>query len=292
MKSLSIGKAVLRWISGALCSDERDAVLGDLAEEGAGVVRSIVSVSYLVMRREFSAWNSVTPWVVLLLLLVPCGVLLAVVSQNLADGSAINVWLFANNWDRYLLHQPEFWSGLWNSLPDHLVSLVSLICWSWSCGFVVGSASPRTIQSSRILICVGCCLLWLGLIGIPHSAVFVRSARLYPGNSAVFRNLFYRSIAPLLAQMLLVLMPLLQGLRDAQRQGQLSTLRWLLVWSLQATALLSLSTQALAWWQFRTSNLSPSPAPHLPSLLPLALAGGLVFYLTHRWSRSHRPITT
>ena len=161
MRFLSSWDDVLGWMSRALGTEDREAVLGDLAEEGASTLRSIISVTDLMLRREFAEWNAFTTWAVFLLMLVPSVILLAVVSQNLADGSAIYVWLFANNWDEYLLHQPAFWRGLGDFLPDQVISAVALMSWSWSCGLVVGLASPRTIQTSRMWICLsGACCGW------------------------------------------------------------------------------------------------------------------------------------
>jgi hypothetical protein len=122
MRSITFRDEVLHWIASLLASEDREAVLGDLAEEGVGLVRSVMSISNLVVRREFAEWCAFTPWAVLLLVLLPSCVLLAVVSHSLIDASAIPVWFFANNWDGYLLRQPAFWRGLCDSLPGLLIS--------------------------------------------------------------------------------------------------------------------------------------------------------------------------
>jgi hypothetical protein len=124
-------------------------------------------------------------------------------------------------------------------------------------------------------------MLCLGWIHPSHHALFVRSARDYSANSAVFADVQYRTLLPLLLQILLVLIPILRGLRDAchvRRSGWEKGALWFLL----TLALFSLVTQALAWWQYRTWNLTPAPGPHLPSLLPLALAGVAACYMAQR----------
>ena len=159
------------------------------------------------------------------------------------------------------------------SAPHLLLSAGALISWAWSSGFVIGSASRRTIRTFRIGICLAGLLLWLGFIDAPHGALFAPSARGFPGNHAVFTDVYYDIIFPIVVQVGLVLLPLLRGLHDAHDQPRFSRSRLWLLWSLLTLALFSLVTQALGWWQYRTWNVVPAPQPHLPSLLAISLTG-------------------
>src|SRR5450759_2133589 len=49
--------------------DERQAVLGDLAESGETGIRALAAVAGLVTRRQLGLWKSWRPWVALLGLL-------------------------------------------------------------------------------------------------------------------------------------------------------------------------------------------------------------------------------
>jgi hypothetical protein len=128
---MRFGWLLLSVLARALEPDERDAVLGDLAESGEGVGAATEHLLGLIVRRQFGLWLSWRPWLALL------GV------SGLAALSLSRI-VFRLNVD---LHKYE--AGYATSLPAgpevaFLVLLASAVTvWSWTCGFVLGSLSGR-----------------------------------------------------------------------------------------------------------------------------------------------------
>jgi hypothetical protein len=69
--------------------DECDVVRGDLAESGAAGSQALRDVLGLVVRRQAAPWMHWRPWLTLVSLVVPLGMLLSVTSRGTADGSAV-----------------------------------------------------------------------------------------------------------------------------------------------------------------------------------------------------------
>jgi hypothetical protein len=119
-----------------LAPNDRDAVLGDLAETGASGLNAFGSVLGLAMRQQMELWRSWQPWVAssvafagsLLLLSVSFG--LSVDSVSLLRG------------------EREYGSVLCEALL--------MLSWSWTSGFVVGSLSGKTRWVSGILCTIPC----------------------------------------------------------------------------------------------------------------------------------------
>ncbi len=284
------------WLAKALEPDERESVLGDFAEEQTRPATAIAQLLGLILRRQAEPWRGWRPWLTLGGLLLPCAVLLAVVSASEADGNAIYIWFFANNWDGPLLHQPGYWRGLWETAPGILVSGLALISWSWTFGTALGSASRSTFRVNGLLLV----LLLVGLVygGLPlwtGHVLLLGRARDFQCNAAVFANVFYREFLTPIVQVLLVLFPALQAMRQAQQPIRTpGWARWIF-WSFLALSLFSLVTQGAAWWQVHSWNTDPvhvphlPDVPHLPSLLPLALAGPLGYLIARYSARLELP---
>ena len=156
-----------------LASKDRDAVLGDLAEMGAGGWSALGSVLGLVVRQRMEVWRAWQPWVAsslalagsLLLLSVSFG--LSVDSRNLLRGER----------------------GFGSVLCEALL----MLSWAWTSGFVVGALSGKTRWVSGILCAIPClscvlrfhdtslsrlCVLLFLLPGVVGAAQGVRSGRL------------------------------------------------------------------------------------------------------------------
>ena len=85
-------------VSRLLDPDEREAVNGDFAESGESGAQALLDALGLVARRQIALWRQWRPWLALLGLVLPLGVLLSLVSRMMADGSAIYSWMYLNNW--------------------------------------------------------------------------------------------------------------------------------------------------------------------------------------------------
>ncbi len=114
--------------------DEREAVLGDLVEAGAGAWQGLLDVLGLVIRRESALWKSWRPWLAAFGLAMP--------SSFLLMGASVSV--------SQTLQRPH--GGL--LLP--MCQMLLLIAWSWTGGFVVGSLSRRTLWVSAALSLLPC----------------------------------------------------------------------------------------------------------------------------------------
>jgi hypothetical protein len=185
---------------------ERDAVRGDLAESGETAGQALRDVFGLVARRQAVLWKDWRLW--LALLVVPFGLPLGLISARTADHSVIYIWLYANNWDWAFLANSGFRHDLVHFGAGILMSYVTLLCWSWTSGFLLGSLSRGAIQVNGALFCI--VLLSAEPAGAPH-------ARNFGLNAAVFAVTFYRMIFPLIVQAALVLLPSLWGMRQGLR---------------------------------------------------------------------------
>jgi hypothetical protein len=139
------------WVEAAswpLGRDEREAVLGDLAEAGAGAWQSLLAVLGLVVRRETELWRSWRPWVAAFGLALPCSFLLM--------GASLSVTLAMQH-----VLSSGHGSGPGSAPALLIVQALLLVGWSWTGGFVVGSVSRRTLWvsvASCFLPCLFCLL--------------------------------------------------------------------------------------------------------------------------------------
>jgi hypothetical protein len=93
-------KRLVKLFAALLEREEREAVLGDLTEAGASEIAALRDVVGLLVRRQWT-WHT-------LLLLLPMGGLLGLAGRSTADGTAVYIWLYANNWDWTLVGNAGF----------------------------------------------------------------------------------------------------------------------------------------------------------------------------------------
>jgi hypothetical protein len=156
-----------------LAPKDRDAVLGDLAEMGAGGWSALGSVLGLVVRQRMEVWRAWQPWVAGSVALAGSLLLLSV-SFGLSVDS------------RHLLRGER---GFGSVLCEALL----MLSWAWTNGFVVGALSGKTRWVSGILCAIPClscvlrfhdtslsrlCVLLFLLPGVVGAVQGVRSGRL------------------------------------------------------------------------------------------------------------------
>ena len=78
-------------LSRMLDTDERQIVRGDIAESGETGSQAVSDVLGLVARRHAVLWTHWRPWLSLVGLIVPLGMLLSIVSRGTSGGSAIYI---------------------------------------------------------------------------------------------------------------------------------------------------------------------------------------------------------
>jgi hypothetical protein len=286
---------VVDIVSRSLSPDEREAVNGDFAESGETAGRALWGLLGLVLRRQIELRSDWRPWLALLGLVVPIGLLLSWVSRMTADGSAIYVWMYLNNWTWTYLTNAGARIDLMRYGADISLHFLALVSWAWTGGFLLGFLSRRTIQANVSLFCL---VLFLGeILGAPRDLspwiILPRplghSDRVHAG---VYSLAFYSVMFPLIIQMVLVVLPSLWGMRRGLRLETLSRLRRTILWASVWATVAALGTESSVWWQFRTWDIRPipTPVPHLPSLLPIALLGPAGYWLATAMRKASVPI--
>jgi hypothetical protein len=135
---------LLERVSCILEPAEREAVLGDLKEAGEGPWQTLVEIVGLVLRRQAGHWKDWRPWVAAFGVSVP-------MSFMLMGGS---VMLFSGF---VTLAQASAAGQLFAAEVEILsVQAMLLAGWSWTCGYLVGSVSRRTVWFSVMAYCAPC----------------------------------------------------------------------------------------------------------------------------------------
>lgn len=226
-----IGWWLVEWTSGLLEPDERDAVRGDLTELGMTGTQALQDLLGLVVRRQLGFWTDWRPWVALLTVTVPIGLLLSHVVRWWADSSAIYAWLYANNWTWNFLTIPGARHDLAHYSTGIFLEYLSLIAWSWTSGFVLGCLARRTLWITGLVF---------SLVVVAGAFGTTSVARANGFNSAVFSTTFYGTAFPLILRTVLVLLPAFLGVRRSLRSSSLPLLRAIL--GALAVAILTLWT--------------------------------------------------
>jgi hypothetical protein len=198
-------------ISRLLDRDEREAVRGDFAEwelTGGEALRDLVG---LIVRRHASVWAGWRPWLALLALVAPIGMLLSLASRNWSSGWAIGSFLYANNWTWGYLESPGARIDLAQTIGGVCLGSAALMVWSWTIGFALASLAPRAVGINGALFCL---VVFGGTIGSTTTGM--------RGNDAVFSIAFYRVALPAIVRGLLVLVPAVCGMREGTRTRQAS----------------------------------------------------------------------
>lgn len=126
---------------------EREAVLGDLLETGESTWRGLLDVLGLVIRRQLLHWKNWQPWLGMFGLALPGSLLLMGASVSVSS-------MYEHLIDRrILIGSPQ---TIHEGFLQLLCSALLLIGCSWSCGFVVGSLSRRTLWVSIASSCFAC----------------------------------------------------------------------------------------------------------------------------------------
>ena len=232
-------------VSRMLEPDERDAVRGDFAESGATAGQALLDLFGLVVRRQAALWTHWRPWLALAGLIVPLAMLLSIVSRVTADENATYIWLYASNWDWALLKSAAFWYEFAGSFTLVFVRFLTLVCWSWTAGFVLGSIARRIVQVYGVLFCL--MLVFGGLFGAPRYFTYLFQSIHRPLRSGpdgpVFALALYREVLPLIVQGVLVAVPSLWGMRQGADAVRFPPLLRIVLWTAALGALTLLVIQ-------------------------------------------------
>src|SRR5260221_1750096 len=187
--------------------DEREAVRGDFAESGETSGQALRNVLGLVLRRQAALWKDWRPWLALVGLVAPLGVLLSLVARREAGGSAIYLWLYLNNWTSAYITNRGARMDLIHYSAVIFAAYMTLFFWSWPSGFMLASLSRRTIQVNGALFCL--VVLLAKLLEAPPPG---RNDGNVDSNDPVLSLTFYSVMFPLILQAVLILLPAIWGM--------------------------------------------------------------------------------
>ena len=138
--------------------NEREAVLGDVAEAGESAWRGVLDVAGLVARRQMLLWRSWRPWLAAFGWALPCSFTL--MGFSLSVGGAF----------RQVVERGLSADGVAGTGVAMLICrIVLLLVWAWSGGFAVGSVSRRTFWVS-VAACFAPCLFCLSRFRLPSQS--------------------------------------------------------------------------------------------------------------------------
>jgi hypothetical protein len=198
--------------------DEREAVLGDLAEARESVWRGVLDVFGLVIRRQAVLWKDWRPWLAAFGVALPSSLLLMGVSLSVSytyqrlSGFKIFDSCAPTGQEGFLL------------LMCHVLLL---IVWSWTGGFIVGSLSRRTLWVSAVL-CLSPCLFCLTRFREAPLSRLCLVLFLLPAVLGVRHGLRITRIKPGSALVLAVALTVL--MISAWSNRALWPLNWVLIW--------------------------------------------------------------
>jgi hypothetical protein len=231
---------LIDFLSLALAPDERDAVLGDLAESGDSGVPALSAVLGLVARRQSALWQDWRPWLGLFGLAVPLGLLLSFNAFVLDRAVDLYLWILRNHATIDPRTLEETGLTLRHGMVQFIVAPLLLISWSWISGFVLGTLSRRRMWVNGVAFCLTLA-----------SAAFTEMSRSRPYQYSVagwvFPVTFYTAILPLplLLVAVLVLLPALRGLYQSRRLA-VPELRMTILWT-ALIVVLAAGMQPWAW---------------------------------------------
>lgn len=237
---------LVEWFSRALDPQDRDAVLGDLSESGISGAHALRDICSLWIRRQLTEWRRPAPWIALLTLVIPLGLLLGAISLWVADFSA-PIFRAMNHWrglDPFL-----FFFSI--TLDWQWLSPAMLASWSWSVGCAIGSVSRRAAPLNALLLAAA---LIAGATAHWPLSLRVRNDIHY---DPIFDLPFYGIVYPVIVQLLFVLLPALLGIRHGAGLRKLRPQ----IRAFAAVAILlnlaAISIQIWAWLEFSSAFGQP-----------------------------------
>jgi hypothetical protein len=273
---------------GMLDATDREAVCGDLAESRETTVPALREVLSLVLRRRTASLGNWHPWLTLAALTIPLAAFVSLTARSTADGSAIYLCLYLNNWDWTYTKSLGFWQELIQCAQGVLLSCVALVCWSWTSGLLLGWSARRTLWlQGAVFFAV---VVTVGAHGVPLSfghVLVLQRARNYQGNAAVFAQASIGRFFPGFYEILFVTLPAWKGMRQSFRINQLPRSGRMILLTFSVAAAGTLVIQNLAWWQMRVWHIWPLRLPRLPLLMLLAIAAPAAYLLltpVFRWT--------
>jgi len=132
-------------LSRLLDGDEREVVRGDLAECGTNPAQALCEMIGLVIRRQAVLWCDWRPWFMLASVVIPIGLLLSYATRSWGVTSGTDISIYWRFWDFSYLAVPGWRRDVIAVAVRIGSGCLALVGWSWTCGFVLGRVSRRTV---------------------------------------------------------------------------------------------------------------------------------------------------
>jgi hypothetical protein len=239
-----------RLASWVLDPDDREIVLGDIAESRTGTRRAVCDILGFAFRRQAAAWGDWQPWFGLIYVGLPLGILLGIVSRFWADDAAQTIQLYVSNWDGSLFRNPGGRQYVIELTNAALLQCAALAVWSYNCGQAFVVLSRRASGLNGIFF-YGCLLV--ATVGT------TTTARANVMNAAIFEQAMYGAVLPLLIRVLTTLLPV--GIALMTRRGS-QPLGWAAFWALAAAGFTLVTFRGIEsslffGWVVRTGSAAP-----------------------------------
>jgi hypothetical protein len=282
--------ALARLLALALEPGERSVVLGDLIESHASAGRAVRDVASLVARRQLALWAVPAPWIALLALALPVGVLLSHVSRMWSDGSVVYLKAYVEGFTWTYVTNPGSRLDMAQLATWFVLNAVALWVWSWTAGFALGRLSRRTLWLTGAVFAVA---VFAGTLGTWTTA---RG----PFGRGMADSHLYGVVLPRLFRVGLVLLPAWLGARGARRLGESTFTRAVSValvavvltgWRAQGVEASLTFGRSQSWTgpgPDATWGTEDDPRPLALRLIPLALAWPAAFAVTLTIRRAHK----
>jgi len=215
----------VRLAARLLEADEREIVLGDIAESRTSTGRAVCDILGLAIRRQVTAWGDWQPWFGLVYVALPLGILLGIVSRFWADDAAQTIHLSLSNWNGPLFRNPGGRQYVVELANRAVLHCAALAVWSYTCGRALVVLSRRT-SSVNALFFVAC--LFIAVVGTTTTA---------RANAIDFDHAVYGVVLPLLIRVVAVILPASIGLITVRRLQSTGWTAFCAVASLAATVL-------------------------------------------------------
>jgi hypothetical protein len=136
--------------------NDREPVLGDLAEAGVTGWQAVGDLFGLLLRRQAALWKNWRPWLATFGIVLPASFCLMGLSLKVCLSFQLFNWIFVNRHfiDPQLLHETglDVVPGIFMFLRQFLL----LIAVSWTAGFAAAAISRQTIWANALAVLLPC----------------------------------------------------------------------------------------------------------------------------------------
>jgi hypothetical protein len=136
--------------------NDREPVLGDLAEAGKTGWQALRDLLGLVLRRQAALWKNWRPWLATFGIVLPATLFLMGLSLNVALTFQLYSWILSNRHviDPLMLHETGLELG--HGIPVFLRQFFLLSAIAWTAGFLAGAISRRTVWVNALATLLPC----------------------------------------------------------------------------------------------------------------------------------------